>query len=321
MLTTPSTLSSSDVRDTLPPLLHHRFQDPPFRIRTLFEIARGTFFSVLLFAAIMMFNVIQISSVILRPFYIKGFRAINRFCANTWWGACVLIGRYCYNLQLRLTGDTLPYRENAILIANHQDVTDAYTIMILALTKGRLGDLKWFVKDIIKYIPGIGWGTLCLDCLFVKRNWEADKSKIEAVFSSYRKHKIPAWFITFVEGTRLTKEKLARSQKYAREKNLPILENVLLPRTKGFVATMQGISQEVTAVYDFTIGYPHGVVSIWQVLKGTSPDLHLHVKRYDIKSLPANDDVAGLSKWLMDRFVEKDRRLAELKRQGFFSPN
>ena len=77
-----------------------------------------------------------------------------------------------------ISGDELPQTENAVVIANHQSMTDVQALFLLARKAGRLGDLKWFVKNSLKYVPGIGWGMVFLDCLFVKRDWTADRRRI-----------------------------------------------------------------------------------------------------------------------------------------------
>ena len=91
-----------------------------------------------------------------------------------------------YGYQLEITGDPVPMRESAIIISNHQQMPDIVLLMTFALSKGRLGDLKFFVKYAIKFVPGIGWGMVFLDCLFVRRNWSADRASIEAAFGPIR---------------------------------------------------------------------------------------------------------------------------------------
>lgn len=58
-----------------------------------------------------------------------------------------------------------------------------------AAAECELGDMKWMVKDIIKYVPGVGWGMLFLDCIFVKRDWTTDKESIRKTFDA-RWHEI-----------------------------------------------------------------------------------------------------------------------------------
>ena len=115
-------------------------------------------------------NGIQMLSLLVRPFSTRAFRKINRACADAWWGMCVSGAKRLNGSQILVTGADIPFREDAIVVSNHQQMPDITTIMAFAKTKGRLGDLKFFVKDILKWVPGVGWGMLFLDCLFIKRN-------------------------------------------------------------------------------------------------------------------------------------------------------
>jgi hypothetical protein len=118
---------------------------------------------------------------------------------------------------------------------------------------------------------------------------------------------VPLWLVSFVEGTRITPAKLERSQNYAEATGLEPPNHVLIPRTKGFVASVQALRQSLDAVYDVTIGYPDGVPTLWQYIKGHARVAHLHIRRYPIAELPTR--AAGLAQWLIRQFGEKDRLL------------
>ncbi len=290
----------------------------PWGFRKLFKIIRGAFFALCLFTFLLFLNSVQTLSLLLLPFSKKVFREANRLCVTAWWKSCLFVAQSLNGTTLRVTGDFIPTGENAIIFANHQEMSDIFVMILFCSTKDRLGDLKWFVKDILKYAPGIGWGMLFLDCIFVKRNWVSDQSKITSMFSKFRKEEIPLWLISFVEGTRITRSKLERSQKFAKERNLPILNNVLLPRTKGFAATVQGLSAHTSVIYDFTIGYPQGFPSLWQIVNGTATEFHLHVRRFDLSQALPSRNASEISDWLLNRFIEKDLLLDHFIRNGRF---
>ncbi len=275
----------------------------------------GALASIFLLITVLAANALQILSLVIRPFSRTAFREVNCAIAGAWWSLCVRAGRDLQGAKLVLTGDPLPAgRENAIVIANHQQMADIYVLMMLAHRARRLRDLKWFVKDPIKYVPGIGWGMLFIDCIFLKRNWDADRSKIDATFSKLKRDAIPVWLISFVEGTRVRPEKLERSREFARSRGLPELKNVLFPRSKGFAATVQGLQGHVTAIYDVTIGFTGGVPSLWDVASGRSREFHAHIRRFPAAGLPAD-----LSAWLIERFREKDALMDRFKATGSFA--
>jgi len=297
----------------LPPL-----PEPDRLSERLAGLAKAVPISLFLFSTLLGFNLAQIASLVLRPFSVSAFRAFNRWGADTWWGWCVILSQRALGIRIEVTGDALPERENAVVFANHQQMGDVVYLMMIARRCHRLGDLKWMAKASVKYVPGIGWGLAFLDCLFVKRDWARDRASIEATFSKLTRQAVPLWLVSFPEGTRSTPDKLEKSRAYAQREGLPPLDHLLVPRTKGFVASVRGLGGHVAAVYDVTIGYVRGVPTLWQYIKGYAKVTHLHVRRFPVAELPADDD--GLARWLLDRFEEKDRLLAGFYRDGVVPP-
>ena len=295
----------------LPPL-----SEPDDRTARLAGLARALPIVGSLFPSLIAVNGAQTASLVLRPFSRKAFRSVNRWLANEWWGWCVSTAKALYGTRIVVTGDDLPEREDAVVIVNHQDMADITFLQFLARQKGRLGDMKYFVKDVFKYVPGAGWGLLFLDSVFLQRNWLDDQATIEATFDRLTRDEVPVWLISFAEGTRVSPEKVARSQAYARKKGLPELRHVLLPRTKGFVASVSAMRRYVGAVYDVTIGYEGGVPNLWQYIQGFSRTAHLHCRRWPIDALPTDDE--ALAEWLVARYSEKDALLHAFYRDGRF---
>ena len=176
--------------------------------------------------------------------------------------------------------------------------------------------MKWVLKRPLKYVPGMGWGLAFLDAVFVSRDWARDRETIDRTFAHLRDNAVPLWLILFVEGTRMGPDKLATSQAYARKKGWPEPTHVLVPRTKGFVAAVQGLRAHVPAVYDVTIGYEEGVPTLGQYALGLAPRAHLHVRRHAMTALP--EEPRQLAAWLRERWHEKDARMAAYYERGVF---
>ena len=261
-------------------------------------------------------NLLQMLSLIVRPISLPLFRRINRHIAAGWWGASVLLGRWLHGVKVHVSGDPLDSHDNAVIMVNHQSMSDIPVLLDMAYGTGRLGDLKWYVKDVLKYVPGIGWGMLFLDCLFIRRNWTQDQALIEKVFGSIVKGEVPVWIVSFLEGTRMTPGKLEKSQAYARGTSQSEPKHVLIPRTKGFVATVQGLSGHIQAVYDVTIGYVDGVPSLWQWFLGRATEVHVHVSRTPVSQLPVGS--AQLAEWVADQYRNKDELLGRFYNTGSF---
>lgn len=285
---------------------------PPLRSRSsgmagFGRMLLGAFVALYLFGSLLLINVLQTASLVLRPFSRRAFRRVNRWFADRFWGWCAWTTLSLHRTRVTISGDDLPADENAVVVVNHQTMTDVQALFLLARRAGRLGDLKWFVKDSLKYAPGFGWGMTFLDCLFVKRDWTADRAHIDRVFRRVVSGRVPLWLITFAEGTRLSAANLARAREYAAGHGLALPRHVLLPRAKGFVASIAGLQGHISAVYDVTIGYVDGLPSLWQWAKGEMREVHLHVRRYAVAELPAAPE--ALAHWLHERFAEKDERL------------
>ncbi|OFZ18623.1 MAG: hypothetical protein A2X94_01655 [Bdellovibrionales bacterium GWB1_55_8] len=288
------------------------------RAHSFLKAVIGLSLAALLGLLLVALNALQVLSLLLHPLWPYATRRFNREIANTWWGLCVLLGTRVLGYEVLITEnasgdastDAVPDGENALVFANHQEMPDIFVLMVYARSKKRLGDLKFFVKDPLKYVPGIGWGMWMLDCVFLKRSWADDEQRIRATFHKFTSMRIPFWLTFFPEGTRIRPAKLASSQKYARQKGLPILEHVLTPRTKGFTAAMKGLRSQAHAVYDLTIVYEGEVPSLLHVLTGKARRASLHVERFPIAALPESEP--ELARWLTERFIKKDHLLDEL---------
>ncbi|MEE2789152.1 MAG: 1-acyl-sn-glycerol-3-phosphate acyltransferase, partial [Myxococcota bacterium] len=108
-------------------------------------------------------NVLQVFTVVIYPLSPKLFRAINTWFARSIWGIWILMAEKLARTDMIFTGDDMPHGENAILVANHQTMADILMIICFAWRCGRLGNLKFFVKDEFKYVPGPVWGMLFMD--------------------------------------------------------------------------------------------------------------------------------------------------------------
>ncbi|TPX49201.1 1-acylglycerol-3-phosphate O-acyltransferase [Synchytrium endobioticum] len=284
-------------------------------------VLRLTIVLLILLVPTIVLNLMQFLSLLFRPFAPKGAALFNCFCAGAVWFYLQSVFERLDDAKITFSGDQLPDMENCLIISNHVGFSDFFLIHAVAIRRRMVSNCKYFAKDSLKWIPFFGWGMWLMGMPFMKRNWASDASRIEKVFSTIKDLKLPVWLISYLEGTRYTEAKAAESKAFAKEKGLPQLEKVLLPRTKGFVATVSAFRHShVKYVYDFTIVYKH-------VEKGlqVSPSLpriftgalskeykfHVHVKKYAIASLPT--DPEKLSQWAVERYEEKDALLQKMQ--------
>lgn len=280
---------------------------------------RGGLALLFLGVTVILCNAVMMLTLLVWPFSRTLFRYLNRSIAGLWWGWVVKISLRMNHFELVRTGDEIPDHENSIVFCNHQEATDIIILLHLAAEHRQLPHLKWFVKDVVKWVPGVGWGMLFLDCVFLKRSWNRDVDSIRRTFSKFINHKIPFWLISFVEGTRITPEKLEKNREWAGKRGQEKTDHVMVPRARGFVASVQGLESVTDAIYDVTLGYEEGLPNLWHFTKGWAPRVHLHLRRYPVDTLPM--ETKALKQWLFDRFYEKDRLLEDFYREGVFLDN
>jgi len=224
-------------------------------------------------------------------------------------------------MKVKYYGDSLPLRESAFVSANHLSLTDWLIIFGLATRKGRAGCSRFFAKGSLRWVPGYGLALMLHGHLIMQRNWLKDERTIQQTFARIHRLQLPVWIVSFLEGTRMNANKLKHSQHYSREHNLPELKHVLVPRVKGFIATLSSLRTVLDAVYDITIGYENGrVPTLWELAScAANATVHVHVRRFVLADLPK--DVAGLSKWCMELYVTKEALLEHFHKHGRFPGN
>ena len=281
----------------------------------ILKIAGVIFGSLSIVYLVLVLNTIQVLSVLVYPLSPRVCRAINRACALNIWRVWVILGERFLGIQIRMVGDQPPLRQNALVIANHRAMTDILCLLSLAWRCGRLGDLKWFVKDELKWVPGVGWGMKFLDCLFVRRNWQQDRAGMDTLFGRFKSSNIPMWLVSFLEGTRFTPKKQAAAQAFGQKRGLYKPDHTLIPRVKGFVTSVLGLREHLDAVYVVTLAYPRDSrPSLYRWFHLDIPAVDLDVRVYPIESLPEEEEALG--QWAYDRYQEIDKRLNQYYRDG-----
>lgn len=273
----------------------------------VFKAIRGYLCVALLVILLVPLNLAQMASIFVLPINKRWFMRYNMFLKQTYCGFVARVAKFCGN-RLVQTGDK-PRPENTLVFANHQSMIDIVFIWIWCMEPKTIGWIKWFAKDALKYIPGMGWGMMFVNTLFVKRDWAKDADSVKATFSKIRKGNLPTWLVIFPEGTRLKPDKVASSKAYAARKGLPVFENVMLPRGKGIHASIQGLANYLVSVYDVTIQYDGPIPSLMDFFSVGGYTARLHAVRYEISAVPERE--RDLNTWLLGRFIEKDKLMAQ----------
>jgi 1-acyl-sn-glycerol-3-phosphate acyltransferase len=302
------------------PLKHSFFTRVPGAVR-LGRIVGLNVSAVLLIATMALSNFVQLlTSPLLflsRPLFYK----LNSFLAGTAWGICQHMFEVQNGVKVHVSGlERVPFHESALVISNHCSFLDWVMVHAVSQKRGMLGNCRYFAKDSIKYMPFFGWGMYLAGFIFLKRNWAKDQRHINATFETMTKYRLPVHLISFVEGSRVNPKKLEQSHAYAQQHNLPILNYTLLPRSKGFTASVLGLrNSHIEHIYDLTVAFYHyrrgfGVTpSLSDYLLGRLNEyqFHVHVDRHAMKELPQSE--ADIAKWLVKLYERKNERIAKIK--------
>ncbi|KAH9692814.1 putative 1-acyl-sn-glycerol-3-phosphate acyltransferase 4 [Citrus sinensis] len=252
-------------------------------------------------------------------FSVHHCRKATSFLFGLWLALWPFLFEKINRTNMVFSGDIVPVEERVLLMANHRTEVDWMYVWDLALRKGCLGYIKYILKSSLMKLPVFGWGFHILEFISVERNWEIDEHVMRQMLSTFRNPNDPLWLTIFPEGTDFTEEKRNRSQKFAADVGLPVLTNVLLPKTRGFCLCLETLRNTLDAVYDMTIAYKNPCPSFMDNVFGVDPsEVHIHVRRIPVKEIPASETDAAA--WLMDAFQLKDQLLDKFNAQGHF-PN
>ncbi|OZJ06220.1 hypothetical protein BZG36_00761, partial [Bifiguratus adelaidae] len=244
---------------------------------------------------------VQMPSLLLTPFAPKLVFEINSWLAGRVWQVMQYVFERRKKAHITFSGTRVPANESALVLCNHRSWTDIYMVHALAIRRGMLNYCKYFVKDSLKWLPFFGWGMWLMGMVFVKRNWLADHHKIAKMFARIKRDERKVYIISF-------------GQIFSKERGLPVMNHVLVPRTKGFVATVNELrGSHVQCVYDLTLAYYHrpsrtvgmapSMVRIHASRLDPEYDFHIHVRRYMIDGLPKEEE--KLSAWDLRQTLEK----------------
>ncbi|KAI7887625.1 uncharacterized protein EV154DRAFT_427102 [Mucor mucedo] len=215
------------------------------------------------------------------------------------------------NKKGQVTGISFP--ERLVMISNHQIYADWIYIWFLAYLSKAHGALKIMLKHSLSQVPI--YGTL-----------EQDKDNIIHNLQVSKKRNRPMWLVLFPEGTVISDDTRLKSKEFADKLHMDDFKFSLLPRTTGLLLCKETLGDSVEWLYDLTVGYPgipigenpEDVMTMQSIFcKGTGPKkIHIHIRRYRLDQIPS--DTENFTKWLLERWTEKDRRLVYFNQYGTF---
>ena len=202
-----------------------------------------------------------------------------------------------------------------LVISNHQSWTDI--ILLQSYLYGHLPPLKFFTKQQLIWVPGIGLAMYVLGFPYVKRVTKAqiranpklrnaDRDNIKQACEGFKNH--PTSILNFLEGTRRTPSKQnAQSSEF---------QHLLKPKIGGIEYVIKDMGDYLHKMIDVTIVYPDGTPSFWEFLTGQCKSVEFIVNHHDIPpEVLVDDDIerrSALASWIKGIWLSKDRLIDDL---------
>lgn len=202
-----------------------------------------------------------------------------------------------------------------LVVSNHQSWTDI--LLLQSYLYGTIAPLKFFTKQQLIWVPGVGQAMYVLGFPYVKRVTKAqiranpklknaDRESIAEACEGFKNH--PTCVLNFIEGTRRTAEKQQRQNSE--------FQYLLRPKIGGIEYVLSDMQDYLHKLIDVTIVYPDGPPTFWEFLQGKCRTVHFEVRQHTIpEAIKLVDDTArrsALAAWIKEIWLEKDRRIAEV---------
>jgi len=251
-----------------------------------------------------------------------GRRALGRLLtaiAEDWIAVNSLLLRGMQEIRWDVTGlDGLNRNGWYLVISNHRSWVDI--VALQAVLNRRVPFLKFFIKQELRWVPVLGLAWWALDMPFMKRYSREElerRPELRGVDlattrrACARFRDLPTSVINFVEGTRFTAEKRARTASpYA---------HLLNPRAGGIAFVLGALGPILHDILDVTIAYPAGTGGFWDLCCGRIRHLVIEVRRRPLEAWLTAGDYSEdaefrrrFQDWLAALWAAKDARLGEI---------
>lgn len=281
--------------------------------------------AITFFTSGLIINVLQlILHLVLKPINKKLFRHAMYYMCYSLYSQLVFVAEWYSNSTLYVYIDPEVERkyvgkEHVLLIMNHSYEIDWLAGWMFTEKAGVLGNCKAYAKKVISYVPVIGWAWKFAEFVFLERSYEKDKEIIAHQLKVVFSYPDYTWLLLNAEGTRFTPKKHEASVKFAEERGLPVLKHHLIPRTKGFTASLPSLRGRCPVIYDISLAFKKDAAvppTMSTLLNGQPVEGYMLVRRIPLEEVP--EDETAAAEWLHNLFREKDRILDSFHTTGSF---
>lgn len=205
-----------------------------------------------------------------------------------------------------------------VLISNHQCWADVM-LLVHVLDKEGLPFPRFFIKEVLRWLPIVGFACWVLDFPFMKRYSKEELAKNPSLrgkdLETTRKscetfREVPVTVVNFAEGTRSTAAKRAAQGSPYRL--------LLKPKAGGTAFTLQAMGDVLDGVLDMTAAYTGTPEpTFWDFICGRIPHVYIKLRPLEVPEHLRGGDYqrdpefrAAFKKWLENIWAEKDEEVA-----------
>jgi len=205
-----------------------------------------------------------------------------------------------------------------LVTCNHQSWADIPVVQ--KVLNRRIPMLKFFLKQVLIWVPVLGLAWWALDFPFMKRysreqvraNPKLGGVDLERTRRACEKFRTtPVSVFNFAEGTRFSEAKRVRQESP--------YTHLLKPRAGGAAFVLGALGDQVRTVLDVTLVYPQGQPRAWDLLAG-----YLHTVVVEVRAIPIPEEFLGgdyagdaafrvaFQTWIGELWREKDAQIAKV---------
>jgi 1-acyl-sn-glycerol-3-phosphate acyltransferase len=248
-------------------------------------------------------------------------------CATAWITINNLNQRLLSNTRWDVEGiDSLTRKDWYLVVSNHQSWVDI--LVLQRIFNRKIPFLKFFLKKELIWVPFLGVAWWALDFPFMRRHSKSFLAKnphlkgkdMESTRKACEKFRYkPVSIMNFVEGTRLTPEKLNRQNGN--------FNRLLKPKAGGLAFVLSAMGDQLHKLLDVTIYYPDGIPTFWDFVSGNVKQIKVSVRVLSIEDILNSDAFAmdyfdnaeqrvKFQRWLNQLWAEKDQTIAKMSAEN-----
>ena len=205
-----------------------------------------------------------------------------------------------------------------LVVSNHVSWIDIFALFRAFLGKGPF--IRFFLKQQLIWFPIAGQACWALGFPFMRRyspeylkqHPEKRGRDLETTRVACRRYKhVPVAILNFIEGTRFSREK--------HEDQQSPYHYLLRPRVGGISFVLASLAEQLDAMIDVTIVYPHRDVTMWDFVTNRVPWVKIRARRLEVPEEFQRAEVTEAGEmrerfkaWVEQMWREKDERIAAI---------